>query len=294
MRSLMVVAILLVAGVVYAIPIADVHITWDSSDGTLGKDNPAWNNVGTSGEEGVRYIGPSSATAPVAVSTGGVKGGYVNISDYGTVGVDSLQTHNYYGTSGIVGSVMSGATAFTCAFWIRDDFVAGDGYPSQYVFRQQGVPGTALKYRGEQNKMQFIWNNESGWLYGDWHTVRSDNNEWIFFAVTVDTVSDTIVMYSGDENNAVYASNTWTGLSLSALPTITDADNSDYSHTMFGYNDNGTDKYAGYDMDEYRIYNQALTASQIEEIRQYDLIPEPATMTLFSLGTLVFLKRRKV
>lgn len=295
MRVLVVSFMILACTAAYAIPSADAYIPWDNSDGTSGplsKTNPAWDNVGTSGIEDVHYIGPGSAPAtPVAEVSGGVKGGYANISDYGDVTTDKFQTHNYYSTSGIVGDVMSGASALTVSFWIRDDFARQtSSYPNQYVFHQQGVPTTALKYRGDQNRMQFMWNNQSGWLYGSWDTVKSDNNEWIFFAITVDTVSDTITMYSGDENNAAVATNTFTGLSLDPLATLA-GDTSAHSHTLWGWTFNGTDPYPGFDMDEYRIYSQALGAQDIEAIRQFDLVPEPATLLLVGLGGLVLRKR---
>ncbi len=276
-------AVMLVQAFALAMPVPDVYIPYENDSGSYGSgstSNPAWYNIGTTGPEPIHYIGPSTSVSFPQVALNGLKGDYLDISSFGNVGIDPIQSHCYYQTTGVVPDAFSGAQSLTCTFWIRDFLDSSTSLPSAYVWHQFGVPVTALKYRGDQNRVQLRWNNQDcgagdGWAYSNYGSVES-TGQWIFVAVTVDTISDTITFYTGEVGKPVSEQGTFTGLSLTALPALSGQTSAD-SFCMHGWAYSGTDKYCGYDLDEFRIYasssdaSGALSMEEIEAIRRFDV-----------------------
>ena len=204
----------------------------------------------------------------VAQTSGnGIKGDYEDITSNGTAGVDSFQTLSYKG--GIVTDVMSEAHSYTMCFWVNTRDAANNGSES-YIFNQFGTGTPRLKWRSD-GRMQLMVNGT--WYYADWNTMNSAGN-WVFVALTVDSTS--VKFFAGTKTTAVTAAGAATGLTVPPLPTLLGGTTTNV-FVLNGSTYNGTDTYAGYDMDEFRVYSSktndsgALSLQTLEEIRQYDL-----------------------
>jgi hypothetical protein len=248
------------------IPDAEVFIPFENSDATAGngsEQNPGWQNVGSTGPEDVSYIGSTTASTYPVIVTGGIKGGCMDITSFGSARVDAMQTLSYKG--GVVTGAMSGARSYTFTFWVntRD---AGQAGSETYVLHQFGVGTPAIKWRSD-GRLQA--NIDGTWYYSDYDF--GSNNRWVFVALTVK--SDGVNFYVGSETLPVASAGSATGLSVGQLPVLSASE----PFILNGYTYNASDKYAGYDMDEFRIYSSsgddsgALDLETLENIRLFDL-----------------------
>jgi hypothetical protein len=55
---------------------------------------------------------------------------------------------------------------------------------------------------------------------------------------------------------------------------------------------NNTNGFTGY-QDDIRIFQGILSVNEMEAVRQGDLVPEPATLSLLAVSGLAMLRRRK-
>ncbi len=118
---------------------------------------------------------------------------------------------------------------------------------------------------------------------------------WTFFAVTYDynaiAGTSTVNFYVGSETSAV---------SLLVSRTISTGiinSNDGNASIYFGNNATFTRPFAGL-MDNIRLYGAAdhsgaLTLSELETLRNADMIPEPGTVALVALGAVALLRFRK-
>lgn len=256
------------------------YIPFENSNGTFGygsQSNPGWRNIAPATDESIAYILPqSSPTYPrIYAGTDKIKGAYQRITGYGTPGVDAMQTHCYNGS--IVTSTMSQAKSFTVTFWVNTRDASKSGSES-YIFRQNGTNTPALKWRSD-GRMQVLVNGT--WYYSDYDCYES-NNSWVFCALSVDSVADTVKFYAGTKTASVFQAGSLTG-TIAQLPSL----NSGNYFVLNGYSYNGSDKYAGYDLDEFRIYSSsadssgALDMEKIERLRLYDVMKTPKSYISF-------------
>jgi hypothetical protein len=295
--SILLVVLFVSAGAM-AIVSPDVYMPFENTNGSYGTGyyapgsgtaNPAWDNVAASPAEQVNYVGATTATTwAVTNNVGGIKGDYMDITGNGTPGVDTFATLSYkFGTV----SALSQAKSYTFTWWANTRDTTKNGSES-YFFKQFGSGTPTVKWRGD-GRLQAMVNGS--WYYSGYHTTDSAG-DWVFNALVVDSTS--VRMYSGTEDTAVTMVQEATGLTVPALPTLMAADPTTTPFILSGYSYNATDKYAGYDMDEFRIYTSqadgtgALCAADIEAIRQYD-VPEPMTMGILALGAGFIFRRKK-
>jgi hypothetical protein len=259
----------------------DAYFSFEGDNGSYGagsEGNPAW-------EDKVSGINPNyilSASAPTwpEITSDGIKDDALYASDPSKTGMGTM-TLNWTNS---VKDVFSNVQSYTVTGWINTRDVNQNGSDS-YLLR--GVTGgPEVKWRGD-GRLQVKDTVEGNWTYANWGEGYS-NGDWVFFAITRN--SNSIRYYFGSETGAVVAGATpKTGLTLGAT-----AANDRF--IIGGRTYNGNDNYLNCDMDELRIYSAAddsaaLSMAQIEEIRQYDLVPEPATIALLSVG--LFALRRK-
>jgi hypothetical protein len=201
------------------------------------------------------------------VADNGIKGAYEDNTSNGTAGVDTTETLSY--KYGLVTDVMSQAKSYTFTFWVNTRNASNAGSES-YVFNQFGTGTPRLKWRGD-GRMQALING--AWYYTGYHTGDS-NGEWVFYAMTVD--SSSVKFYTGTKTGEVVAAGESVGLSNPALPTLAGGSTTSL-FVLNGVTYNATDKYAGYDLDEFRVYSSttddsgALDIDTLEDIRQYDM-----------------------
>lgn len=261
------------------IPNPQAYIPFENDNGTYGSSstaNPAWRNIVPSTPEAVTTIGTSSCpTYPRIGNTDGVKGSFEKITGYGTPGTDLMQTLSY--KYNIVTDVMSQAKSYTVTCWInsRNSSILSQG---KYIFHQQGgsgsTAGPALRWGYQANDGKIGVYAGGSFQYTSAPVVAA--NEWNFLAMTVDSTTGAVSLYKGTKTSAAVLVQTWTGLTIGQLPTLS-ANNSSTAFILNGWTYNGTDAYTGYDLDEFRLYSSktdntgALPLSQIEAIRKYDL-----------------------
>lgn len=282
------------------IPQAQVYIPFENGDGRAvekgyyapgsGLANPAWNNVAPSTPEQVNYIGATgAATWAVTGNVDGLKGDYMDMTGMGTPGTSTFATLSYkFDTV----TALSQAKSYTFTFWVNTKDAAREG-SNTYIFRQHGATNATAKWLTDGRMLVF---NGSTQLYSPYHAVKS-LGDWVFCALSYDTLNGRIALYTGDESSSVILAKEWTGLTIAAIPTLTAADPTTTPFILGGYTYNATDKYPGMDMDEFRIFSNktdasgALSMNDIEAIRQFD-VPEPATIALLGLGLLSLRKRK--
>lgn len=302
MKKLIVLLMLLSGSCAFAILTPGAYMPFENDSGAYGmgsEGNPAWNNIGPATPERVKYIGSAVGTTFAKIGTvDGVKGSYEKITGFGTPGVDTFQTLNY--RYSVVTDVMSQAKSYTFTMWVNTRDAASTS-PGKYLFHQQGgsgaTAGPSIKWGNAANDGRIGLYLGGAFQWTPAGTVVTPANTWDFLAMTVDSTTGTASLYSGTKTSAVSLVATWTGLNISQLPVLT-ANTAANSFVLNGFTYNGSDKYAGYDMDEFRAYSSktdgsgALGLNDIEAIRQFD-IPEPATIGLLSLGMTFFARKRK-
>jgi hypothetical protein len=119
--------------------------------------------------------------------------------------------------------------------------------------------------------------------YSVGNNLYNNTGQWVFFAVTF-TGGSGGTFYGGNLNTSATQTGTY-NTTLANIGTNT-------QNLIFGNRPDGTRAFDGF-LDDFRIYNQTLTAAEIEAVR-LAAIPEPSTFGLLVLGTvtLVWLRRR--
>ena len=190
--------------------------------------------------------------------------------------------------------------ALTVTFWVnmRD-------HPGQYdvlfdTGGRAGTGGTYLQISGGATAsafgVDFYVIGAANWVpsaAGSSLAAYDANGKWTFMAVTYG--SDTMQFFSGSDVPAASVTQVGgdlTGVDYQGNPSNTGVD--PVSKLTLGCVAGSTDW--GYTppawMDDFRIYDSVLSASDLEAVRQSNIVPEPATLCLLA-GCAVSLIRRK-
>jgi hypothetical protein len=278
MKNLLLTLVLIaLAAAAQAIVTPQAYFPFENTNGTYGagsEANPAWTEAISSSAP--NYIGSTTAPTWPEITTDGIKGDALYATDSTKSG--GTMTINY---SNSMQDIFDGATSYTITFWAnaRTGTLAGS---NSYILRVSGA-GPAIKWR-DDGRFQVL-DTGGSWQYSNYADRRAG---WNFFAFTRSSTGWS--MFHGDETTAVSAG-------TSAAATLGAAGNCD-RFIIAGYTYNGSDPYPKFDLDEVRIYTTtsgdgaALGIADLEAIRQFDLIPEPATMAVMGLGMLL-IRRKK-
>jgi len=205
----------------------------------------------------------------------------------------------------------SSLSTFTLTMWVNQNTAALNNYRILEI--ASGSPATTGSSDGASTPglffglnagggLQFYVNNANGNSVGtsiangtnSWNnggTLGSlAANKWYFVAVTYDSGSS-ITVYSGDQSDAAVSAATLSDVAGGALNL-----SSATSISLLDRFSGGRD-YPG-SIDDVNLYSGALTQSQLDAIQTAQLIavPEPATMALLSLSSVVgamMLRRRR-
>jgi hypothetical protein len=189
--------------------------------------------------------------------------------------------------------VLANNWSFTWTGWLKSN--TPDGAHARVL----NTPGFEINDRG--NAMMFgIGDNFSH----NWHTTGAidlNMNDWTFVAMTYDGTGtdDILKVYKGTETSSVALVATFTEQGQDQLTR-----SSDGAPLFIGNNNISNPRpFDGY-IDEFRVWGRrnenvnpdpsgALTLEDLETVRQYDLVPEPATIALLGLGCFGMLRRRR-
>lgn len=180
----------------------------------------------------------------------------------------------------------------TIACWIQrtnlwDDRTAPDeGSTSGGLFCGTNNGGAEiiserLYYSANSQKWQMWYKAGSptvNWWYD--YGLNAGKDDWIHLAVVFDGIAGTKNLYANGQLAASYA--TELGDSMADIAAF-----NFFTRTSKVNGGDWWDSFHG-KMDDFRIYDTALTQAEI-----MDLVPEPATIMLLSLGGLALIRRKK-
>jgi hypothetical protein len=175
---------------------------------------------------------------------------------------------------------LNGLAQATITGWFNLD---GTASLARLVDRADNSVGSgqwSLYFDGDTSRLQL---NLEGTPYVSGAAFGGLNN-WIFFAAVINEVDsgNRIKFYAGDiVNAAALAGN---------LPSTSAGLGTNTKRLTLGNRESGTRALDGYLWD-VRIYNEALTAGQVEELRA-SAIPEPAMVGLLIPAAGLFMRRR--
>lgn len=255
--------------------------TTSASSGSVAGSLTLRNATGvpTSSLWGAPGSGPSSSPADRAL----------NLTSAGGMGTGST------GPSAFAGSVGSVAplTSFTITGWFRpgsEDLARAKFLEIRNTNFELGVTGLSGGPAGARNRLRLtIETNGDSFpevdVLGDFEAEWSTVDSWAFFAISYNSQSPTekVKFYSGSISGSSSLSRTTTS-AVVLLPLGS-------SSILIGARKFNEDPFLGF-IDDFRIYGDSLSASDIEHVR-LQAVPEPGSMALLGLGGLSFVWARR-
>jgi Concanavalin A-like lectin/glucanases superfamily/PEP-CTERM motif len=120
-------------------------------------------------------------------------------------------------------------------------------------------------------------------------SVTAPNNSWVFIAAAWDQASGQVKFYSGTPTTPVAQ----VGTTLTGL-TTTMTDNTGLLRVGANETPTGNDRTPNAFMDDFRVYNTALSLGELQGVWFEMVVPEPSTILLLAVGgTLVWRRRRR-
>jgi hypothetical protein len=267
--------------------------------------------------------GTGGGTAGISVTPSIAPGGSTALTDLGATVNLSFGT----GPNGVAGeSLVNAATgqpgaqvlagtlgassslsAFTLTMWVNQNTLTLNNYRITEI--SPGSPATTSSADGTKlffglnsgGGLQFYVNNVNGnstttdiATSNTWNNAGTLGaiaaNTWYFVAVTYDTVAGNALLYSGSQSSPA-------ALAYTYGANVTTAGNLDLSAaSSLALTDRFTSarNYPG-QIDDVNFYAGALTQSQLDAIRVSEVtpVPEPATLSMLGLGSLVCLMARR-
>jgi len=219
---------------------------------------------------------------------GDVQGGVAPTADrFGNPG----SAYSFDGTSGYIdvayAESLNPTAAITITAWFKaDSFALGSySWPPILAKYGSGLGGYDLAiqkvYEGTPRIGSSVCTTGEGWLtLHDWPPAEPVSaGIWYFTAMTYDGSALTSYSREKDETSLIVLSMSGSG----GLVT------SSYDLNI-GRSPYNTSRYFNGVIDDLRIYDRALSSTEIEQIAA---LPEPATLAMLGLGGLAILRRRK-
>ena len=252
-------------GVATAIPTPLVQYTFDeASSGNTNAINQG--SLGSAGDGVFSGNATRTASTPGSFSTAamdspGLAGDHVATAG-DLDGVDGLSTI----TISTWANIQSPATAYD-----RLTSDNGDGSNGWSIF----IAGSSTNY--------LAFNVDAG-TSSIWDAASTEgidmNLNWVYTAITWDQSAAELKYYTGTEAGAV----TQLGTTIDTTGWGVPSDNTGPLLLGAGYVD--LDRNPTILMDDYRIYGSVLGLSELETIRQSNLVPEPSAIVIFMTGLL--------
>lgn len=226
--------------------------------------------VEDSGSLGVGGVLNNSATFTAS-------GGGVGIFDKAFSTGDGV---NRYFSAATGGNAAFGLDAMTITLWVNVSSGAGNDRLVSNITKSSGFDLFLSSVNASSYRLTFGINGTSGG-----NTVSSttslDIGKWVFVAVTYDSVN--VRFYSGDEETAAALNTTVSKEVGSIIASLSNLE-------IGGTPATGEDRTPVALFNDVRIYDGALSLSELEAIRGTAVIPEPsnyaAMLGVFSMGLL--------
>ncbi len=282
---------------------AAIYFPFEGEDAGIGSE--PWKNKGViSTDEDPYYVGQLAGGTPTTqIAAGeGIKG---NAFDQRHMTPSSWANTYQWGEDGhpavapyVLENELTNIWSFTATGWIKSD--QGSGTQNRII----ATTPFEINWRG--NFMEVRIDRNGGWVknYNEGGGFNFGASDWLFFALVYDgTVNGgtegLVSLYYGSETQPLTFDSSWTF-------TPTDGNgrlerDGRGAPLIFGNAGRESTRPLVGMLDEMRIWtgradetddSGALSQAQLEEVRQYDLVPEPASLILLGLGG-VLLKRRK-
>ncbi len=275
---------------------ADVYLDFEGETGGLGAE--CWDNKGTTGT-GESTSRAGTDTIPV-VNSSGLKGQGFDSSHLTPLTAESTYMYGNFGTTPgsdtALEETFMDIESFTFTGWVKTDTSTTNNPQGRlfttYILEVNYIQGDI----GQSTQAGRLAVEVGNAGFQNTKNDYASPDEWIFIGITYDGTksADNLLCYVGSETSAVELSTTLT------------ADEGVLERSSHGGNlwlgnvanySSGNRPFVGY-MDELRWFSSksgsgsVLSSSDLENVRQYDLIPEPLTLSLLGFGTF-FIRRRK-
>ncbi len=256
-------------------------------------------NLGDAGDPGDLTMYDSDGTTTVDLHGADGSGVSGLPGDY-ALNMNALSDVTAAGTG--PAAVTTAANANDLSIW-GSDGTDGDTFTAQLWYRAETLNGNA---RVLGDGMDTRWNGSDGGYWqqagtspasdgNDYDSAQGDQwgatGQWIFMAWTIDEGNDEFIWYIGDKDTPVAVDIKYDSTTTPA-PTSGAIVENKRGQVMVGNRDDYVRVFDGL-VDNVRFYDEALSLSELEALRQGDIIPEPASLAMLGLGGLAMLRRRR-
>lgn len=275
-----------------AVDVADIHLDFEGDIGGLGA--ACWANKGTAGT-GESTSRAGTDTPLPFVAPGSLKGQGWDSTDLSVLTSESSYMYGEFSTDTAMEQALIDVQSFTYTTWVKTETANTANLQGRLLYTRAFEFNYIQGNIGQVNQYGRLAIRIGGSSYLNTNNDYESPDEWVFIALTYDGTksADNLLCYVGNETTPVSLSTTLTA-DQGLLGRIDPGGNLWMGNV--GNYQSGNRPYVGF-MDEMRLYTShddasgVLDATALEEIRQFDLVPEPMTLALLGLGAF-FVRRR--